>query len=209
MAIGLGLLFGFMLPYNFDVPYRSTSLSELWRRWHMTLLRFLRDYLFRPLAGERPSLYRHVGALFATMVLAGLWHGAGWTFILWGTLHGIGLAVETVWQNRRWPAPPVVVAWLLTIGFWILTSPIFRAPSLPVVWNVYKAMAGFAPVGPMADWATIAVAAAVALIGPSSQAFVEKLRPRGWLVPVAAAATVAVVLAVGDHPSYEFIYFHF
>lgn len=209
MAIGIALLFGLVLPYNFDVPYRSTSLSELWRRWHMTLMRFLRDYLFRPLAGPRPSAFRNIWAIFATMVLAGLWHGAGWTFILWGALHGIGLTVEIVWQNRKWPVPPTVIAWFLTIGFWTLTSPIFRAPSLPVVWTVFTAMAGNAPPGPVADWTTIAVAAAVALIGPSSQDFVEKLKPRGWLVPLAAAATVAVVLAVGDHPSYEFIYFHF
>jgi D-alanyl-lipoteichoic acid acyltransferase DltB (MBOAT superfamily) len=209
MAIGLALLLGFTLPYNFDVPYRAASLHDLWRRWHMTLLRFLRDYLFRPLAGARPSTARHIAALFATMVLAGLWHGAGWTFILWGAAHGIGLCVEVLWQRFRLPSPPIVVGWFLTIAFWTLTAPLFRAPSLAVVGNIYGAIAGLTQPGPFLGWWTILIAAAIALLGPSSQAFVDRLQPRAFLIPAAAAATLAVLLAIGDHPSYEFIYFHF
>jgi alginate O-acetyltransferase complex protein AlgI len=209
MAIGLALLFGYTLPYNFDVPYRAASLHQLWRRWHMTLLRFLRDYLFAPLAGPRPNLHRHVWALFITLILAGVWHGAGWTFIVWGAMHAAGLSIEVVWWHLRLPSPPAAVGWLLTIAFWTLSCPFFRAPSLPVALNIYKAMAGYAPAGPVLDWSIILIAAAVALIGPSSQAFVKQLKPRPWLIPVAAAATVAVVAAVGDRPSYEFIYFHF
>jgi alginate O-acetyltransferase complex protein AlgI len=90
MAIGLALLFGFVLPVNFNVPYRSTSLREFWRRWHMTLSRFLRDYLYIPLGGNRHGLERQLGALLATMTLGGLWHGAGWTFIVWAGCTGSG-----------------------------------------------------------------------------------------------------------------------
>jgi D-alanyl-lipoteichoic acid acyltransferase DltB (MBOAT superfamily) len=209
MAIGLALLFGFQLPYNFDVPYRTTSLHQLWRHWHITLMRFLRDYLFLPLAGHRPSEVRHIWALFATMVLAGLWHGAGWTFILWGALHGAGMSLEVVWRNRRLPTPPTVVAWFLTISFWTLAAPLFRAPSLEAAFNVFAAVAGNAAPGPMLGWRTMLIGAALAMIGPSSQDFIGRLRPARWLAPAAAFATIAVMLKMADGPSYEFIYFHF
>ncbi|MFD0937699.1 MBOAT family O-acyltransferase, partial [Methylobacterium trifolii] len=91
MALGIALLFGLVLPQNFDVPYRATSLRDFWRRWHMTLSRFLRDYLYIALGGNRRGLALQLGALFATMTLGGLWHGAGLTFLAWGALHGLGL----------------------------------------------------------------------------------------------------------------------
>lgn len=209
MAIGLALLFGYTLPYNFDVPYRSTSMHHLWRHWHMTLLRFLRDYLFMPLAGSRPGLYRHIWAMMATMVLSGLWHGAGWTFVLWGTVHGIAMSVEVAWRHWRLPSPPAALGWVLTITFWTLAAVLFRAPTLDVAINVFKAMLGHGPAGPLSAWPLLLIAAAVAMIGPSSQAFAERLRPWRWFAPIAAAVTMAVILAVGDRPSYEFIYFHF
>ena len=96
MAIGVGLMFGVLLPQNFDRPYRATSLQDFWRRWHMTLSRFLRDYLYIPLGGSRHGLPRQMWALIVTMVLGGLWHGAGWTFIIWGALHGFGQAVAVL-----------------------------------------------------------------------------------------------------------------
>ncbi len=91
MALGIALMFGLVLPQNFDAPYRATSLQDFWRRWHMTLSRFLRDYLYIPFGGNRYGLPRQLGALFATMTLGGLWHGAGLTFLAWGALHGAGL----------------------------------------------------------------------------------------------------------------------
>ncbi len=84
MALGIALMFGIVLPQNFDVPYRATSLQDFWRRWHMTLSRFLRDYLYIPLGGNRRGLAVQLFALFATMALGGLWHGAGLTFVAWG-----------------------------------------------------------------------------------------------------------------------------
>lgn len=209
MAIGLALLFGLQLPYNFDAPYRTSSLHQLWRQWHMTLMRFLRDYLFLPLAGHRPTELRHICALMTTMVLAGLWHGAGWTFVIWGALHGLGMSLEVIWRHRGWPTPPTIVAWFLTISFWTLAAVLFRAPSMHAALNVFSGIAGHGPPGPVLGWRTMLIGAALAMIGPTSQDVVTRLRPWRWLAPVGAVATVALLIKMADSPSYEFIYFHF
>ncbi len=208
MAIGLALLFGFVLPYNFAVPYRATSLREFWRRWHMTLTRFLRDYLYIPLGGNRQGLAGHILALFLTLLLGGLWHGAGWTFIIWGALHGAGLATGVLWQ-RRLPPLPRPLAWALLMVFLVITWVFFRAPSLAAAGHIFAGLVDLADPGPIHGLRSIAIAAAVALIGPSSQEAAERLKPWRWLAPVGAAATVALLLKMGDGPSYEFIYFHF
>lgn len=105
MAIGLALLLGFRFPQNFDAPYTSSSLQEFWRRWHMTLSRWLRDYLYIPLGGNQRGKRRAYVNLFLTMLIGGLWHGAAWTFVIWGALHGAGLAVERWWADRPKPEP--------------------------------------------------------------------------------------------------------
>jgi alginate O-acetyltransferase complex protein AlgI len=208
MAIGLALMFGFVLPYNFNVPYRAASLRDFWRRWHMTLSRFLRDYLYIPLGGNRHGLPRQVIALLATFLLGGLWHGAGWTFLIWGGLHGAGLAVDVAW--RRWIPPlPRPIGWLALMLFLLVTWVFFRAPSLHAAGNVIAAMAGWGAMTPVTGLRTIVLAAAAALIGPSSQELVMRLEPRRWVALAGAAATAAVLLKLGDGPSYEFIYFHF
>ncbi len=104
IAIGLALLLGFRFPQNFDNPYRSLSVQDFWRRWHMTLSRWLRDYLYIPLGGNRGSQLATYRNLFATMLLGGLWHGASWTFVVWGAVHGLALAVERLWTAVRTPA---------------------------------------------------------------------------------------------------------
>ena len=101
IAIGLALLLGFRFPQNFDVPYRAASLQEFWRRWHMTLSRWLRDYLYIPLGGNRRSRARAYLNLMATMVLGGLWHGASWMMLIWGAIHGAGLAIERFFADLR------------------------------------------------------------------------------------------------------------
>ncbi len=109
MAIGLALMFGFRLPLNFAAPYRAASIREFWRRWHITLSRFLRDYLYIPLGGNRAGRARQAANVVATMLLGGLWHGAAWTFVAWGGLHGLALAANSAWDRagcacRAWPA---------------------------------------------------------------------------------------------------------
>src|SRR6201996_8521470 len=108
--------------------HRATSLSDFWRRWHMTLSRFLRDYLYIPLGGNRHGLARQLLALFATMALGGLWHGAALTFIAWGVMHGLGLCAGVLWRKAGW-AFPAALGWALTFLFVTMAWVLFRAPS--------------------------------------------------------------------------------
>ena len=101
MAIGLGLLFGIRLPFNFASPYKAVNIIDFWRRWHMTLSKFLRDYLYVPLGGNRKGGARRYVNLFLTMLIGGLWHGAAWTFVIWGALHGVFLIVNHGWRALR------------------------------------------------------------------------------------------------------------
>jgi D-alanyl-lipoteichoic acid acyltransferase DltB (MBOAT superfamily) len=207
MAIGLSLMLGLILPVNFDAPYRAASLRDFWRRWHMTLSRFLRDYLYIPFGGNRHGLPRQVCALLATMALGGLWHGAGWTFVVWGCLHGVGLAIGVFW--RRWlPTIPRPVGWVLLMLFLLTTWVLFRAPSLAAARNIFAAMIGGHP-GGLQGSRTLIIAAAFAFLGPTSQSIVDHIKPYAWLAPVAALATVLAFLAMGNGPAYEFIYFRF
>ena len=105
MAIGMSLLFGIVLPFNFDAPYKSKSIAEFWHRWHITLSRFLRDYVYIPLGGNRRGEARRNINLAVTMLLGGLWHGAGWTFVIWGGLHGLFLIVHHNWLKLRSRSP--------------------------------------------------------------------------------------------------------
>jgi alginate O-acetyltransferase complex protein AlgI len=107
MAIGISKMFGIRLPLNFASPYKSPNIIEFWRRWHMTLSRFLRDYLYVPLGGSRLGTVRRYINLMLTMLLGGLWHGAGWTFVAWGSLHGLFLVINHAWHEmrRRWGCP--------------------------------------------------------------------------------------------------------
>ena len=129
MALGLALLFGIVLPQNFDAPYRSVSLQDFWRRWHMTLSRFLRDYLYIAMGGNRKGLAMQVAALFATMTLGGLWHGAGLTFVAWGAAHGFVLGLGVLWRKAGWSMPSLL-GWALTFLFVMLTWVLFRAHDL-------------------------------------------------------------------------------
>jgi alginate O-acetyltransferase complex protein AlgI len=135
MAIGLALLFGIRLPVNFRSPYKATSIIEFWRRWHITLSRFLRDYLYIPLGGNRLGEQRRYLNLLVTMLLGGLWHGAGWNFLIWGGLHGLYLCVNHVWQAWRGGkasasvrgALPKEISWAITFFAVVIGWVFFRA----------------------------------------------------------------------------------
>ena len=105
MAIGLGLIFNIRLPINFDSPYKAVSIIDFWRRWHITLSNFLRDYLYITLGGSRRGQVRRYGNLLTTMLLGGLWHGAGWTFVIWGGLHGVYLCINHGWRKLNFSLP--------------------------------------------------------------------------------------------------------
>ena len=146
IAIGLALLLGFIFPQNFNSPYRATGFRDFWRRWHMTLSRFLRDYLYIPLGGSRGEprwfTYRN---LMITMVLGGLWHGAAWTFVLWGAFHGAMLCTEHALDGRIGRRTPVWLRWLGTFNpvcfGWIL----FRSPDLDVFWTFLGRLVDWGP----------------------------------------------------------------
>ncbi|GJD59853.1 MBOAT family O-acyltransferase [Methylobacterium dankookense] len=208
MALGIALLFGIVLPQNFDVPYRATSLREFWRRWHMTLSRFLRDYLYIPMGGNQRGLGIQVGALFATMALGGLWHGAGLTFVAWGALHGLGLGAGTLWRRAKLPMPSLA-GWVLTSLFVVLTWVLFRAGSFGGALRIYEGLLGLGPAGAGFKWRAIAAAALVAMVGPTAWAAVHRLPPRRGLAILFGLLFVVVLLKIGDDANYEFIYFQF
>jgi alginate O-acetyltransferase complex protein AlgI len=143
MAIGLGLLFGFVFARNFNAPYAATSLTDFWRRWHISLSAWLRDYLYIPLGGNRLGEPRTCLNLFLTMLLGGLWHGASWNFVLWGALHGAVLAAERVVGNR-FPqvVAPVFVRRTLTLGVVLVGWVLFRAANLPQALEYLASMGG-------------------------------------------------------------------
>ena len=126
MAIGLALLFNIKLPINFNSPYKATDIQDFWRRWHITLSRFLRDYIYIPLGGNRKGEVRTYSNLMATFIIGGIWHGAGWTFVFWGFLHGFGLVIHRAWSKlgfKLW----TWLAWLITFNFINITWVFFRA----------------------------------------------------------------------------------
>ncbi|MEQ1914324.1 MAG: MBOAT family O-acyltransferase [Sideroxydans sp.] len=150
MALGIALMFNIRLPINFNSPYQSTSIIEFWRRWHITLSTFLRDYLYIPLGGNRHGKLRRYGNLFATMLLGGLWHGAGWTFVVWGALHGAYLALNHLWREQvaepylRWVPNwiGILVGGTLTFMAVVAAWVVFRADTLAQAVVMWQAMFG-------------------------------------------------------------------
>ena len=218
MALGAALIFNIRLPINFDSPYRSLDLRDFWHRWHMTLSRFLREYLYVPLGGNRASESRVLANLLLTFLLGGLWHGAAWTFVGWGALHGMGLCGVRLWRRTGHRLPPAA-AWALTFVFVVVTWVFFRAHSLGDAWAIVRAMAGVASGG--ADFGQIRTllstdsAAAAALAAGllvvfrrrNSNTLAGELAG-SWLA--AAATAVALTLAVLQLGRVApFLYFNF
>jgi D-alanyl-lipoteichoic acid acyltransferase DltB (MBOAT superfamily) len=213
MAIGLALMFGLRIPFNFNAPYRALSVRDFWRRWHMTLSRFLRDYLYIPLGGNRCGPARQAANVVATMLLGGLWHGANWTFVAWGGLHGAALAVNHVWESRGVRLPRAF-AWVLTLLFVICGWVLFRSPDFTHAGQVLASMAGAHGLGHIRldrEYVlALAFGVAVATLGPTSQeAALRRLRPETWLAVPAGAALAYLLLLVGGRLPNVFIYFQF
>jgi len=145
IAIGVSRIIGFDLPENFNMPYRATSITEFWRRWHITLSQWLRDYLYIPLGGNRKGPRRTYINLMLTMLLGGLWHGAAWTFVAWGLLHGVGLAVHKVWTEKfsegRRPFHGLV-GWLVTYSFVCVGWVFFRATDFETALLMLRKIVG-------------------------------------------------------------------
>lgn len=144
IAIGIALLMGFIFPQNFNTPYRAISFRDFWQRWHMTLSRFLRDFVYIPLGGNRKGRRRTSINLMATMLLGGLWHGAAWGFVVWGAIHGSALVIEHAFRRRGMNAP-TLARWGMVFGIVVLAWVPFRARTLDVAWTFIERLAVSGP----------------------------------------------------------------
>ena len=212
IAIGVALLMGFVFPQNFRAPYRATSIRDFWRRWHITLSRFLRDFLYIPLGGNRGGRIATARNLMATMVLGGLWHGAAWTFVLWGAIHGSVLVGEHQLGNR-W-RPPAWLGWLVTFHIVVIAWVFFRAGDMATATTFFGRLAvdGGATLV-TAPIVAIVVAVIVVQLLPQeplarARLRVESLRP----VPLGVGLATLVLLVAATVPAQgvpPFIYFQF
>jgi alginate O-acetyltransferase complex protein AlgI len=211
MAIGSALMFGLVLPENFRRPYLATSIRDFWRRWHISLSNFLRDYLYIPLGGSRHGARRYVFATMATMGLCGLWHGAGWTYVAWGLWHGVGLVACHAWQRLKRPLP-APAGWAVTMLFVLVGWVIFRASSFAVAGSMLKSLSGWS--GLHSGWPgntrLLLGAALVSALVPSAHEMIDGLlRPSPVLAFAMAVLAVVCVLTVGQGAPINFIYFQF
>lgn len=237
MAVGLGRMFGVRLPENFDSPYKALSLQDFWRRWHMTLSRFLRDYVYIPLGGNRKGSLRLYVNLIITFLIAGIWHGAGWTFVLWGFVHGFGLAVQRFSTGTLRTKVRPSVSWLLTFVFVSAAWVLFRANTLTNASRVFKGMTGMTGFRPADLWNSkysridwlrmdfvgvvkalnaslestliLGCAALLVLVAPNSHQISQKFRPSLGYLFVSVLALVSLLFLWGEKHVSEFIYFAF
>ncbi len=219
MAIGLGLMLGFVFPKNFDSPYRAESLTDFWRRWHISLSTWLRDYLYLPLGGNRKGPWRTYANLAVVMLLGGLWHGAAWNFVVWGGLHGAWLAAERAAGKRSlYGGLPRVARVALTFGGVLVTWVFFRAPDLPAAGRYLADMFGLAQAQPAAALVRgvietpytllcLALAALVTWAAPQTWDWTRRLTwPRAGLALASLALALVAMASQGYNP---FIYFIF
>ena len=213
MAVGIALLIGVRIPYNFNSPYWAESIQDFWRRWHMTLSRWLRDYVYIPLGGNRVSAVMVYRNLFLTFFLGGLWHGAAWTFVVWGALHGAATCLHKVWSSAgfRLPRPVAIVVTFLFIN---VTWVYFRAPDVATANEVLLHMASpqfGPPVLLFAARPLLLVAAALVWLCPNSQT----IAGMNWNGKVAlsgafaGAAAIVALIATNTSELSPFIYFNF
>ncbi len=234
MAIGLSRMFGIKLPLNFDAPLRAANIVELWRRWHITLSRFLRDYLYIPLGGSRQGKVRRYVNLMITMVLGGLWHGANWTFIMWGFLHGAFLMINHGFRAIRGGEShgraAEIAGRILTFGGFALSMAYFRADDIGTAHHMLGMMTGLVPTSPgqllTGTWATLLVVMAIVQFAPTTQQWMRRAEPAltrpidpvtgpDWLTwrPTGLWAALIGLLALACLPLLErvnaFIYWQF
>ena len=212
MAIGASMLFNVRLPRNFNSPYRATDIQDFWKRWHMTLSRFLRDYVYIPLGGNRAGEWETCRNLLVVFLLGGLWHGASWTFIFWGLLHGMAMVIHRLWA-RFGRALPAALGWFLTFNFVNATWVFFRAKTWGDSIKVLKGMAGISGV-PISDFfdlkkqlVFIAMMALVLWLARNSDEMAARFRPTTGRVLF--TITLAFVSLLGITKVSEFIYFNF
>jgi D-alanyl-lipoteichoic acid acyltransferase DltB (MBOAT superfamily) len=224
MAIGIGMMFGFRLPTNFNSPYQASTIIDFWRRWHMTLTAFFREYVYIPLGGNRRGAAWQAVFVAIVFLLTGLWHGAGWTFVAWGAVHGWLVLTNHVWTRWSPVTLPRLLTWPATIFAAVCLWVVFRAPNWTVATKLLTAMAFSAPatdVPAFADtlaygpaWALTIVIGIFALFLPNSRHLARRLRrsapPQPVWVPLAITGAILyfAIASIGTMQS-KFIYFNF
>ncbi len=231
MAIGCALFFNIQLPYNFNSPYKATSIQDFWRRWHMTLSRWLREYIYIPLGGSRKSENSTLLNLFITFLIGGIWHGANWTFIFWGFLHGLATIIHRLWTKLFNYTLPTLIAWALTFSFVSLAWIPFRTINLDRLGlfidafmlknGLYKELNAniftFNPVreiimigGKFWEYVLFAfIALFIALLAKNSQEIVKKLESKILLFATNILLIFVILLQLVPNEKEEFIYFQF
>jgi alginate O-acetyltransferase complex protein AlgI len=200
MAIGLAALLGYRFPQNFNQPYRASSLQDFWRRWHMSLSSWLRDYLYIPLGGNRAGVAPPYGNLMITMLLGGIWHGASWTFVIWGGLHGGVLGLERLWRELKpklWPSLPKLIGIVVTFHIVCLGWIFFRSQTFS---DALSFLGGFSRAQTM-TYAATPLAVALILGGLATQALPERALEAAAMrlarLPALAVGVILAALMVG------------
>ncbi len=214
MAVGLAWLFGFRFPQNFNSPFKAQNVSDFWRRWHMSLSAWIRDYLFIPLGGSRRGPLRTTVNLLVTMFLAGLWHGAAWTFVIWGLVHGAFLGGHGLLRHAGLTPRSVLLNRTITFLFVVAAFVIFRAPNLHVAGTILSSMAGFGGLEPLdhlhallSTRFLLTLVALLAFVQLAPNTWEVRARPRiGYGLAAGFAAALAIMTIASPHP---FIYFQF
>ena len=214
MAVGLAMLLGFRFPQNFNSPFKAENISDFWRRWHMSLSSWFRDYLFIPLGGSRCGTGRTVRNLVITMLLVGLWHGAAWTFIVWGLVHGAFLGGHALLRKAGITPRSVAVNRVITFALVCAAFVIFRSPGLGTAGDILSSMAGFHGLDPTVRLHALLpvkfallVGLLLAFVNLAPNTWQIRIRPRIWHgAVVGVAAGLAIMTISQPHP---FIYFQF
>lgn len=211
MAVGLGKMFGFTFPHNFNAPYRTTSIRDFWQCWHITLSNFLRDYLYIPLGGNRMGKLRQYTNLMLTMLLAGLWHGAGWTFVIWGGLHGLALIANHVWSDLKLTMPKML-GWCFTMVFVFTTWILFRSENFSQSYHLFTSLFRGTAILHDIDWLNYWYFIPALLITSwhvTSVGVIEKVRANVLNGLLMGVLLTLCALQCGAQSAIEFIYFQF
>jgi alginate O-acetyltransferase complex protein AlgI len=225
MAIGVARMFGYIIPFNFNVPYVSKSITEFWQRWHISLSSFITTYLYTPILRSfkgRATVQKAAIASVMAMTISGVWHGAGWTFLLWGLGHGVALGVNQYWRKILKRSMPDPAAWVVTFFFVVFIEVLFRAKDLPGAMAVYE---GLIPTHGLAAALHLSgftlglealsyilpalVAIPFAFVGPSSQALVEKLHFQPRTALAFASMSFVSLIFLNSIAAKVFVYFGF
>ncbi|KIM06019.1 MAG: acetyltransferase [Sulfurovum sp. AS07-7] len=218
MAIGISLMFNIILPINFNSPYKALNIQDFWRRWHITLSRFLRDYIYIPLGGNKVSLYHNYLNLFSVFFIGGIWHGASWMFIIWGSLHGFAIVIHRIYKDLGFKMNSFL-AWFLTINFINITWIFFRAKDMDSALKVLAGMFGLNGwgdikitnflhnIGNSTEITLYFIVTIIILMSKNSNQLADNFRPTKKI-----AIAIGLMLALGIlslSKVSEFLYFNF